>query len=208
MYKVITLTCNRFASYSDEDGTVKLYSSEIYEQIEIPFEQQIAPNSLIQLKRQREVLVISSLSGYGHLHFYQLCYPYKLLGAVNKVCTTFSNGLTELSNGHVVASCYMPNYIYIVDPQTYELIAIIVDEEYIPMYGPLHTFGNDSYIYVPVTGGCLCEITMINGEYKIFFKTKESDNDLYGICICMVNNGKYLISSNRYNGCSIFKFGY
>jgi hypothetical protein len=61
VYKVITLTCNRFASYSDEDGTVKLYSSEIYEQIEIPFEQQIAPNSLIQLKRQREVLVISSV---------------------------------------------------------------------------------------------------------------------------------------------------
>ena len=63
MYKVITLTCNKFASYSDEDGTVKLYNSEIYEQTEISFEQQVAHNSLIQLKRQREVLVISSLGG-------------------------------------------------------------------------------------------------------------------------------------------------
>ena len=39
---------------------------------------------------------------------------YKLLGTVNKVCTTFSNGLIELSSGHVVASRYMPNYIYIL----------------------------------------------------------------------------------------------
>ena len=36
--KVIALTHNRFASYSNDDGTVKLYNSETYEQIQIPFE--------------------------------------------------------------------------------------------------------------------------------------------------------------------------
>ena len=49
---------------------------------------------------------------------------------------------------------------------------------------------------------------MINGEYKITFKTKYNDNDLYGNCICIVNDGKYLISSNKYKGCSIFTYAY
>ena len=37
VWKVITLTCNRLASCSNDDGTVKLYNSETYEQIPIPF---------------------------------------------------------------------------------------------------------------------------------------------------------------------------
>ena len=48
---------------------------------------------------------------------------------------------------------------------------------------------------------------MINGEYKNTFKTKESDDDLLGNCICLVNDRKYLISSNKYKGCSIFNYG-
>ena len=69
-------------------------------------------------------------------------------------------------------------------------------------------FGDNSFIYVSRIDGCLCEITKIKGEYKITFKTKKSENDLYGNCICIVNDGKYLISSNRYGGCSIFNCKY
>ena len=57
VYKVITLTGNRFASCSDEDGTVKLYNSETYKQIEIPFEQQQYPCSLLQLKDKVKYLL-------------------------------------------------------------------------------------------------------------------------------------------------------
>ena len=32
---------------------------------------------------------------------------------------------------------------------------------------------------------------MMNGKYKIVFKTKESDNNLHGNYVCTVNNGKY-----------------
>ena len=204
--KVIALTGNRFASCSNDD-TVKLYNSETYEQIQIPFEQQDYPNSLLQLKRQSEVLVINS--GSPALHFYQLSHPYKLLGTVNGVCTVYRHGLIELSKGHVVASRGgNPPCIYIVDPQRYKVIATIVDEEYIPDCGSLYAFGNNSFIYVSFTDGCLCEVSMINEEYKITFKTKKSDGDLLGFCICLVNDGKYLISSNRYYGCSIFNCRY
>ena len=101
-----------------------------------------------------------------------------------------------------------PNRKYIVDPQRYKVITTIVDKEYIPEIGLLCAFGNMSFIYVPVNGGCLCEVTMINGEYKITFKTKESDDYLFGSCICLVNDGNYLIRSNRYYGCSIFTCAY
>ena len=70
--KVITLTCNRFASCSSSDNTIKLYNSETYEQIEIPFEKQTYPWSLLQLNRQREVLVINCcLKTNYYLRFYQ-----------------------------------------------------------------------------------------------------------------------------------------
>ena len=72
----------------------------------------------------------------------------------------------------------------------------------------MYVFGNDSFIYVSLDSGCLCEVSMVNGEYKITFKKKEDDNDLHGNCICIVNNGKYLISGNKYCGCSIFKYAY
>ena len=49
---------------------------------------------------------------------------------------------------------------------------------------------------------------MTNEEYKITFKIKERYNDFNGNCICRVNDGKYLISDNKYNGCSIFNYGY
>ena len=104
-----------------------------------------------------------------------------MLGTVNNVCTTFSKGLIDLPNGHVAASHSNPNCIYIVDPQKYELITTIVDNEYIPRSGPLCVFGNDSFIYVSLIGGCLCEITMINGEYKISFKTKEDMSSLNSV---------------------------
>ena len=67
-------------------------------------------------------------------------------------------------------------------------------------------FGNDSFIFLSRKGGCLCEVTMINGEYKISFKTKENYNVFNGNCICTVNDGKYLISDNKYSGCSIFSY--
>ena len=151
-------------------------------------------------------MLINSLS--RSLHFYQLSHPYKLIGTVKNVCTNYNKGLIELSNGHVAASDSDPPCIYIVDPQRYKVIATIEDKEYIPSSGPLYAFGNNSFIYVPLSGGYLCEITMINGEYKNTFNTKESDDDLYGFCICLLNDGKYLISSNRYGGCSIFNCRY
>jgi WD40 repeat protein len=206
--KVITLTCIRFASCSSDDCTVKLWNSDTYELIPIPFEKQIYPDSLLQLKRQREVLVVSCCSKKNpSLHFYQLCHPYELLGKINNVCTTYMSGLIELSNGHVAASHYNPNCIYIVDTQKYELVTTIVDKEYIPDCGPLYVFGNDSFIYVSLDGGCFCEVSMMNGEYKISFKTKESDNNLLS-CISLVNDGKYFISGNRYGGCSIYSYSY
>ena len=207
--KVITLTDKRFASCSGDgdNGTVKLYNSETYKQIETPFEQQEFPSSLLQLKRQKEVLVISNYSKPPALHFYQLSPPYKLLGTVNGVWTT-PVGLIELSNGHVAASLDNPDCIYIVDPLRYKIIATIENKEYIPYRGALHAFSNNSFIYVSEMYGCLCEISMINGEYKISFKTKENEEDLIGTCICVVNNGKYLISSNEHNGCNIFEYSY
>ena len=206
--KVIALTYNRFASCSD-DCTVKLWNSDTYEQIPIPFERQVGPGSLLQLKRQREVLVISSCSSRNHsLHFYQSCQPYNFLDTINNVCTTFNHGLIELGNGHVAVSHYNPNCIYIVNPIRYELVATIVDKEYIPNSGPLFMFGYDSFIYVSLNGGCLCGVTFVNGEYKITFKTKENENDLKGNCLSIVNNGKFIIGDNKYGGCSVFKYSY
>ena len=84
----------------------------------------------------------------------------------------YVHGLIELSNGHVAVSRRDPNYIS-VDPLTYRIITTIKDEIYIPIFGPLCAIGNDSFIYVSVIGGCLCVVSMINGEYKITFKTKK-----------------------------------
>ena len=85
---------------------------------------------------------------------------------------------------------------------------MIVDKEYIPDCGPLYVFGNDSFIYVSIDGGCLCEIAIINGKYTVSFKVKESNNDFNGNFVSVVNNGKYLISSNKYKGCSVFNYSY
>ena len=150
IYQVITLTNNRFTSCSYTNGTVKLWNSEKYEQISIPFEQQLKPNSLLQLRRQREVLIINSLS--PALRFYQLCHPYELLGIVNDVCTNYRYGLIELSNGHVAASYRDIKCIYIVDPKKYELVTTIVDEEYILDCGSLYAFSKDSFIHAPYDG--------------------------------------------------------
>ena len=97
---------------------------------------------------------------------------------MQNVCTTHKQGLIELTNGHIAASRHEPNLIYIVDPQKYALVATIEDNEYIPIGGPLHNCGNDSFIYVPYNGKYLCQISMINGEYNISFKAKENENDL------------------------------
>ena len=75
--------------------------------------------------------------------------------------------------------------VYIVNPTKYELVTTIVDEEYIPHYGPMYVFSNDSIIYLSIylsysDNGCLCQISMMNGKYKISFKTKVNENDLYG----------------------------
>ena len=97
----------------------------------------------------------------------------------------------------------MFNCIYIVDPKKYELITTIVDEEYISDCGTLCASSKDSFIYVPYDGGCLCKVTIVNGEYKITSKIKINENNLLR-SVCMVNDGKYIIGSNKYNGCSIF----
>ena len=101
-------------------------------------------SSLLQLKKQREVLIVSSL--FTFIHLYQLDHPYQLLGTVNDVYTNYKEGLTKLSNENVAASHYDPKCIYIVDSKTYKLIAIIADDEYIADYGSLRAFGNDSFI--------------------------------------------------------------
>jgi WD40 repeat protein len=205
--KLLTLTCNRFASCSYNDGEVKLWDNETYQQIPTPFEQQVCPTSLLQLNKQREVLVISSCPQTNpSLRFYQLQQPFNLIGIVENVCTTHKQGLIELTNGHVAASRHEPNHIYIIDPQTYRLVTTIMDSQYIPIGGPLYCCGNDSFIYVPYSGKYLCQISMINGEYKISFKGKENENSLKGNCMSMINNGKFIISSNNYGGCSIFNY--
>ena len=69
-------------------------------------------------------------------------------------------------------------------------------------------FGDASFIYVSYGGGSFCEMTNMNGEYMISFKTKEHSNDFSGNYICTVNCGKYIISSNKHDGCSIFNYAY
>ena len=66
-----------------------------------------------------------------------LSHPYQLLGTFNDVCASLSKGLVELSNGHIAASHYVPNCIYIANPNTYKLITNIVDKEYITDCGGL-----------------------------------------------------------------------
>ena len=205
--KVITLTYNRFASCSFDENNVRIWNSETYEQISVPFNQQAYPNSLLQLKQQNEVLVISSNSSSNpSLLFYQLTQPYTLIGTVGNVCTTYRQGLIELSNGHVAVSHHEPHCIYIIDPQAYTLIDTIVDNEYIPFAGPMFAFGSNSFIYVSYKGGVLCEVSMRNGKYTVSFGTKKSDKDLQGNCVSLINNGKYIISGNKNFSCSIFNY--
>ena len=67
-------------------------------------------------------------------------------------------------------------------------------------------FGDASFIYVSYGGGSFCEMTIMNGEYMISFKTKENDNELYGDIICILSKGKYIVSNNNFHGCSIFTY--
>ena len=117
-------------------------------------------------------------------------------------------GLVELSNGHVAASHSNPNCIYIVDTYRYESVVMFEDEKYIPRSGPLYNFGNNSFIYVSLEGGYFCQVTPTNDKYYIYYISKENDNDLYGACVYTLNNGKYIISSNKHKGCSIFRCSY
>lgn len=205
--KIIPITFNRFASCSNDGNTVSLWNSISYEKIETPFENQNNPSSLLQLTNQDEVLVINCWNDYnsGCLKFYNLSFPYQQEGIIQGVFTDKRNGLIELFNGHIATSCCNPEpKIFIVDPFTYEKIAMIIDEEYILNCGPLCVLNENSFLYG--YRECLCEIAFIEGNYKIVYKNKKENQDIYGSNVILkINNGSYLISDED-QGLNMFNY--
>ena len=147
IYKVISLTNDRFCSCSSEDNTVKIWDSKTFKKINIPFENQEEPFTLIQLKHQNEVLVINCSTGNGYLNFFNLCPPFNREGTICGVVTNDNNGLIELSNGHIAASANHPPCIYIADPIHFTIHSIIKDNNYIICGSCLNKINDNSFIY-------------------------------------------------------------
>ena len=211
VWKVIPLTNERFASCSPFDNTVKLWNCNTYGQIFTPFEHQGLPFSIIQLKKQKEVIVICSREETRCLNFFNLCAPFDKEGTIHGVYTNHCNGLVELSNGYIAASRGVEgnkndyNCIFIADPVKYLKIAEIIDKNYIIGASGLCCFGNGGFLYAHCN--IFCQIVVIKGEYRVIYSKKTDLQNLYGKqCLISVYNVQDLINQNESGGFNVFSF--
>ena len=207
VYKIISLTKDRIASCSPFDHSVKLWEGEHPFNLIQTFQQQNTAASIIQLRKRYEILCINCPTKNGVLNFYDLFPPYNKRGMIEGVKTNTPNGLIELSNGNLAASrgCFPTPCIYIVDPFRYVKVAEIVDNEYILKDGPLCVWGNDSFIFSHWE--CFCEISYVDGEYKIVYKDKNNKDPCYGgNSVLIVNDGKSLVVANGFKGFNVLNY--
>ena len=201
--QVIQLTNNRFASCSYNDGTVKLWDSNIYTNIPVPFETlDYSPCSMLQLKKEKETLAICC----GSLLFYNLSSPFNLKGEITGIFT--QQNMIELSHGHLAVPVI--GAIYVIDPVKYTKVCEIKDNEHIPVFcGSLCELTDNSFMYV--CEGSLCQVVYENEEYKINYSTKDNKNELsHSSGIVPVNNGSYFLvgTKNNKHGVNVYKIDY
>ena len=214
VWQVIALSNNRLASIS-YDNTIKLWENDLYLKIDIPFEKQKnTPCCIFQLKNQIETLCVNIKCDEfceGYIVFYNLIKPFNKKGILKNIYTTWSHGIVELDNGYLALSRVkpLPSRIIIIDPFKYEIIAEVINEEFIQKEscGSLCALGNSIYYALY---GCFCQIVSVNGEYQITFKMKVRKEELYGWDLILIENGHYVISNtiNNNQGLTIYQCKY
>ena len=199
--QVIPLTNNIIASGS-WDKTIRIWDINAYKEIRL-LKEDFSIYSLVKLKNKD--VMASSGNGYNNsVSFWNESTLIKEYSV--SCCNCFSfNGLIELPN-HYLAVCGGESLsIDIIDTQKYQLIKQIECKDYIvnsDYLSSLRLLDDKTLIYS--CGGSLCKISLTT--YEILFKIKMED-EFIGYAITSSINGKYIISSNKKGGMSIFKLG-
>lgn len=198
--KIILSAHNQNLISCSHDFTIRIWNShEPYNLIKIIKEEDFV-SSMIQLKNQPNILIISCDIGY--LGFWDLL-SLKKIAIIQGVYTENSNGLIELPNDNVVVSQYAR--IVIIDPIKYEIIKEI-ENDYITYESTLCLLGNNGFIYV--YNGVFIQIGYENGKYQIIFINNEEEESLGNDGVIYFEKEKYLICSNLKKGLTVLKLNF
>ena len=199
VYKVITLTKQRFASCS-MDSSIKIFNA-----IE-PYQLNVSLGdgdgwikSIIQLK-DTEILV-ASCAWKKAILFWDLD-TNECIGNIMGYYVSEAHHMIELSDGNVAISSDTEGYpIVIIDPHQYEIVGTIKLDEYIYCNSALCVFDKFSFVYI--SGKITLQIS--STDYRLLYKSKK-EKSLIGYSGCMsINNGEYLVVNNKYLGISVVK---
>ena len=210
VWQAIYLGNNRIVSCSYYDGTIKFWDCLVF-QHETSFKQtEDYPRTLLHLHNQNKLFISYSDSNgtNGYVNVYNSLPPYQLIKSIRKgIYTTWRYGMVQLGNDIVALSKYEPTKIYLIDPNTYEIIQEIVNSECITSRVSLCAYGYNSLI-------CLWEGNVIQirkddniKEYDIVFKGKENEEEMDGYGgVVLLEGGKYLMTNttNGNNSINVF----
>lgn len=200
LWKAIPLTNRRFALCS-EDKHVKVYNSETYlETASLPHDDSVYYMLLLQRKKK----VVTSCASNA-MYFWDVT-SYKLLHVVKGVYTIANEHMVELVNGHIaVSSSVAPYHIVVINCDDYSIVKRISDQMHITSRSALCVV--DEYSFVYVWDGKVVQVDSKDG-YKIVYKTMQ-EKTLHGLCgVVNVNNGEYLVITNKSNGLAVVKVCY
>ena len=197
IYQVILLSNNLFASCS-KDCKIIIWEKEK------PYRQHISLNdddnddgiySIIESKKTNS-LISSSGANYPCISFWDLnTFTYKTsIKNINYYCTSQTH-MIELKNGTIVMNCSSDKKsIIFINPETYEIIKEIVEENFMLCHSSLCAIDNHSFVYI--FSGNVIQISSTN--YNIKFKgifDNLNAGGFYGIL--PVKKGQYLITTTR-----------
>ena len=197
--QVIPLSTNVIASAGSYDVTIQIWDVNEYKQLHI-LKEDFSVCSLLKLKNKK--VMVSG--GYEkRISFWNTKTFIKEHSIECCHCWSW-NGLIELPNHYIAVNGGEATTIDIIDTERYKLFKRIECNDYIIKGGDvvssLHMLNNGTFIYSHI--GRFCQIS--SNDYNILFKTKMGD-EFRGDTIISSSYGKYILTSNKKKGISIFR---
>jgi WD40 repeat protein len=201
VYKVIPLFNELKIASCSKDCTIRIWSNinNLYQQETILSENKEV-YALIESKYNKNLLIISC---NGYLSFWDVLLCLKL-NIIQNIFTKRNNGLIEIENEIIAVSQANPAKIILISSKSYTIIKEIQDINYIRWNSSLSLIYNNSLLYA--YDGCFLQISKMNEEYTIVYKTFIDYKELNGSDGLIAIVGKYIISDIGYGGFGVFRY--